>query len=133
MSGGHDHEHGLWDRIRHAITPHSHDTAVAVDHALESSDRGPRALLVSLAVLGVTAALQAIIAALSGSIALLGDTLHNAADALTAVPLGLAFWVGRRAAATPTDTVARRTSPASSSSSSSPRPVPWLLTNRYDA
>jgi cation diffusion facilitator family transporter len=29
-------------------------------------------------------------------VALLGDTLHNAADALTAVPLGIAFVVGRR-------------------------------------
>lgn len=98
MSDGHDHEHGLWHRAKHAITPHSHDSAVAVDNALEASDRGPRALLVSLAVLGVTAGAQAVVAALSGSIALLGDTLHNTADALTAVPLGLAFWIGRRPA-----------------------------------
>ena len=35
---------------------------------------------------------------LSGSVALLGDTLHNAADALTAVPLAIAFTLGRRAA-----------------------------------
>jgi cation diffusion facilitator family transporter len=98
MSGGHDHDHGWWHRVRHAITPHSHDSAVAVDTALETSDRGPRALLVSLAVLGVTAGTQAVIAAMSGSIALLGDTLHNTADALTAVPLGLAFWIGRRPA-----------------------------------
>ena len=33
----------------------------------------------------------------SGSVALLGDTVHNAADALTAVPLGIAFTLGRRA------------------------------------
>ena len=98
MSGGHDHEHGWWDRAKHAITPHSHDSTTAVDSALEASDRGPRALLVSLAVLGLTAAAQAVVAALSGSVALLGDTLHNTADALTAVPLGLAFWVGRRPA-----------------------------------
>jgi cation diffusion facilitator family transporter len=98
MSGGHDHEHGLRQRIKHAITPHSHDSAVAVDSALETSDRGPRALLISLAVLGVTAGAQAVVAGLSGSVALLGDTLHNTADALTAVPLGLAFWIGRRPA-----------------------------------
>src|SRR4051812_7744019 len=98
MSSGHDHRHGLLDRAKHALAPHSHDSAVAVDSALESSDRGPRALLVSLAVLGVTAGAQAVIAVLSGSVALLGDTLHNTADALTAVPLGLAFWVGRRPA-----------------------------------
>jgi cation diffusion facilitator family transporter len=94
----HDHEHprGLLDRLRHAVTPHSHDTAVAVDSALEASDRGMRTLLISLAVLGATAAAQAVVAVLSGSVALLGDTLHNVADALTALPLGLAFWVGRR-------------------------------------
>lgn len=57
-----------------------------------------RALWVSLAVLGVTALAQAAVVAVSGSVALLGDTVHNAADALTAVPLGIAFVVGRRAA-----------------------------------
>src|SRR5262249_36035382 len=55
-----------------------------------------RALWVSLAVLGATALLQAAVVAISGSVALLGDTLHNAADALTAVPLGVAFVAGRR-------------------------------------
>jgi len=35
---------------------------------------------------------------ISSSVALLGDTLHNVADALTAVPLGIAFVLGRRAA-----------------------------------
>uniref|UniRef100_UPI001E37DA34 cation diffusion facilitator family transporter n=1 Tax=Streptomyces sp. DH12 TaxID=2857010 RepID=UPI001E37DA34 len=49
-------------------------------------------------VLGVTTVVQAVIVALSGSVALLGDTVHNAADALTAVPLGIAFLLGRRAA-----------------------------------
>src|SRR5919202_3052472 len=57
-----------------------------------------RALFISLAILGATAAGQGIVAALSGSVALLGDTLHNVADALTALPLGLAFWLGRRPA-----------------------------------
>jgi cation diffusion facilitator family transporter len=88
----------LLTRVRHAVTPHSHDTAVAVDTALEASERGIRTLFISLAVLGATAAGQAVVAVLSGSVALLGDTLHNVADALTALPLGLAFWVGRRAA-----------------------------------
>jgi cation diffusion facilitator family transporter len=55
-----------------------------------------RALWISLAGLGVTTAIQAVVVALSGSVALLGDTLHNAADALTAVPLGIAFVLGRR-------------------------------------
>ncbi len=63
---------------------------------MEASTAGMRALWVSLAVLGGTAVLQAVVVAVSGSVALLGETLHNAADALTAVPLGIAFLVGRR-------------------------------------
>lgn len=69
-----------------------------MDPALESSARGMRALWVSLAALGATALVQAVIVVFSGSVALLGDTVHNAADALTAVPLGIAFVLGRRAA-----------------------------------
>jgi cation diffusion facilitator family transporter len=57
-----------------------------------------RALWVSLLVLGATAGFQAIVVLLSGSVALLSDTLHNVADALTAVPVGVAFLLGRRAA-----------------------------------
>ncbi|MGW5662306.1 cation diffusion facilitator family transporter [Streptomyces sp. NPDC003758] len=97
---GHDHEpaHGLPSRLRHLLTPHSHETADKLDTALESSARGLRALWASLAVLGATALAQAVVVVLSGSVALLGDTVHNAADALTAVPLGIAFVLGRRAA-----------------------------------
>ncbi len=65
---------------------------------MEASAEGMRALWISLAALGGTALLQAVVVAVSGSVALLGDTLHNAADALTAVPLGIAFLVGRRPA-----------------------------------
>ncbi|MFJ2832330.1 cation diffusion facilitator family transporter [Streptomyces sp. NPDC087263] len=85
-------------RLRHLLTPHSHEAADKLDAALESSARGMRALWVSLVVLGATAAAQAVVVVLSGSVALLGDTVHNAADALTAVPLGIAFVLGRRAA-----------------------------------
>ncbi|MFK0104584.1 cation diffusion facilitator family transporter [Streptomyces sp. NPDC091217] len=101
---GHSHSHprspagGLRHRLTHLLTPHSHETADKLDSALESSARGMRALWVSLAVLGVTALVQAVVVVLSGSVALLGDTVHNAADALTAVPLGIAFVLGRRAA-----------------------------------
>jgi cation diffusion facilitator family transporter len=63
---------------------------------MEGSAEGMRALWISLGVLGVTAVIQAVVAALSGSVALFGDTLHNAADALTAVPLAVAFTLGRR-------------------------------------
>jgi len=95
------HQHGtpsLRHRLAHLLTPHSHETADKLDAALESSAQGMRALWVSLAVLGATALAQAAVVAVSGSVALLGDTVHNAADALTAVPLGIAFVLGRRAA-----------------------------------
>lgn len=96
----HDHDHaaarGLLGRLKELIAPHSHDSADSVDAALEGSRRGIRALVVSLAVLGVTALIQAAVVVLTGSVALLGDTLHNVADALTAVPLSVAFLLGRR-------------------------------------
>ena len=88
------HRPALGRRVAHAIRPHSHDHGT--DAALESSADGWRALWISLAVLAVTAGAQAVVVVLSGSVALLGDTLHNAADALTAVPLGVAFMLGRR-------------------------------------
>jgi len=99
---GHPHEHGrdhksaVLSRLAELVRPHSHEPAEKVDAALEASAEGIRALWVSLAVLGATAAIEAIVVAFSGSVALLGDTLHNAADALTAVPLGVAFLIGRR-------------------------------------
>lgn len=92
----HTHGHGVAAWLRHVLRPHSHDAADKVDAALESSAAGMRALWVSLAVLGGTALAQAAVVAISGSAGLLSDTLHNAADALTAVPLGLAFLLGRR-------------------------------------
>ena len=67
-----------------------------MDEALEGDSAGRRALLLSLAILAVTAAIQAVVVVLSGSVALLGDTLHNVADALTAVPLLIAFRLARR-------------------------------------
>jgi len=96
----HGHEHrrgsGAVARLRHVLRPHSHEAADKVDAAMEASAEGMRALWISLAVLAGTAVIQAAVVAVSGSVALLGDTLHNAADALTAVPLGIAFVVGRR-------------------------------------
>ena len=92
----HGHGPGALARLRHLVRPHSHEAADKVDAALVTSAAGLRALWISLAVLGGTALAQAGIVAVSGSVALLGDTLHNAADALTAVPLGIAFVAGRR-------------------------------------
>jgi cation diffusion facilitator family transporter len=77
-----------------AIMGHLHSHT----QATEESAAGLRALWISLGVLAATAAIQAVVAVASGSIALLGDTLHNVADALTAIPLGVAFLLGRRAA-----------------------------------
>jgi cation diffusion facilitator family transporter len=94
---GHDHPTGLAGRLKGLIAPHSHDAADSVDEALETSAKGTRAILVSLAVLAVTAVVQAVVVVFTGSVALLGDTLHNVADALTAVPLAIAFSLGRRA------------------------------------
>ncbi|SDT18769.1 cation diffusion facilitator family transporter [Actinopolymorpha singaporensis] len=97
--GSHGHRSGSWlAKLRHVVTPHSHDTADVVDGALEASRRGMRALWISFAALMVTAAAQAVLVSVTSSVALLGDTLHNFADALTAVPLAIAFLLGRRAA-----------------------------------
>jgi cation diffusion facilitator family transporter len=97
---GHGHAHasppGTIGRLRHLLRPHLHEAADKVDAAMEASASGMRALWISLAVLAGTALLQAVVVAVSGSVALLGDMLHNAADALTAVPLGTAFLLGRR-------------------------------------
>lgn len=94
----HAHRSGLWGRVVELFAPHSHDAGDAVDSELEASALGIRALIISFAGLAVTAALQLVVVLLSNSIALLGDTLHNFADALTAIPLAIAFTLGRRAA-----------------------------------
>ena len=93
---GHDHPGGLRGVLRSVFAPHSHDAADSVDQALEDSREGMRALKISLVGLAITAILQVFIVLISGSVALLADTVHNFADALTAVPLAIAFWIGRR-------------------------------------
>jgi cation diffusion facilitator family transporter len=93
-----------WEGVRHTFSGllggHSHDSPEQVDTALEADRTGRRALWLSLVGLAVTAALQGIVVVVSGSVALLGDTLHNIADALTAVPLLVAFRLARRPANT---------------------------------
>lgn len=68
------------------------------EHEYDDSAAGIRAVKISLAVLGLTALIQAAIAVASGSVALFADTVHNLSDALTAVPLWIAFALGARAA-----------------------------------
>lgn len=83
-SHSHDHGHG----------GHSH-THGAIDPTIATSDRGLWAVKWSLVGLLLTSALQAIVFWLSGSVALLADLIHNVGDAMTALPLGLAFWAAR--------------------------------------
>ena len=107
----HDHDHGglqhghdapdhgrtgLRAFMAGVFSPHDHDAGASVDAALTTSAEGIRALKVSLAGLALTAAFQLFVVLISGSVALLGDTIHNFSDALTAVPLGIAFLLGRR-------------------------------------
>nr|MBS1899334.1 cation diffusion facilitator family transporter [Actinomycetota bacterium] len=97
----HDHDHphgGVRGFLYDLFVPHSHDAADSIDDALEASRAGVRALKISLFVLLGTTILQAALVVVTGSVALLADTIHNFADALTAVPLWIAFVLGRRAA-----------------------------------
>jgi cation diffusion facilitator family transporter len=86
----HSHSHG------HAHDGHSHGgdhghSHGLVDASIKRSRAGIEAVLLSLLILGATAAAQIFVFVLSGSIALLADLIHNVGDALTAVPLGVAF------------------------------------------
>ncbi len=98
----HGHDHGGGDShdvgFLRRLLGHRHEAAASVDSALETSDEGVRALTLSLVGLGATALAQLVVALWSGSVALLNDTIHNGADALTALPLWLAFSLGRRPA-----------------------------------
>ncbi|MFC4242679.1 cation diffusion facilitator family transporter [Gryllotalpicola reticulitermitis] len=98
-SHGHGHPHGgvrgfLYD----LFVPHTHDAADAVDDALEASHAGVNAVKISMFALLGTTILQFVFVLFTGSVALLADTVHNFADALTAIPLWIAFVLSRRAA-----------------------------------
>jgi cation diffusion facilitator family transporter len=72
----------------HPSHGHSHGL---VHHSIRRSREGVRAVSFALGVLGVTAVAQAFVFVASGSVALLADLIHNAGDAATAIPLGIAF------------------------------------------
>lgn len=96
---GHAHPHGgIRGFLYGLFVPHSHDAADSIDDAMQASSIGVRTLKVSLTILLITALFQVAIVTVTHSVALLADTIHNFADALTAVPLWIAFIVGRRAA-----------------------------------
>lgn len=84
--------------IKEIFAPHSHDAADSVDDTLESTAAGIHTVKISLLVLGLTALIQIVIVVMSGSVALAADTIHNFADALTAVPLWIAFALGAKPA-----------------------------------
>ena len=96
--GEHEHDHGRFAALRHMFAPHSHDAADKIDTVLESSSKGIHAVKVSLVALGITAVAQLALVMITGSMALLADTIHNFSDALTSIPLWIAFVLGRRAA-----------------------------------
>jgi cation diffusion facilitator family transporter len=73
-----------------ALDPHGHSHGL-VDRSIVRSRAGLRAVALTLGILAVTAIIQAAIYVATGSIALLADLIHNAGDALTALPLGAAF------------------------------------------
>jgi cation diffusion facilitator family transporter len=85
MSSGDTHAHDAAHDHRHG---HSHGL---VDESIKRSRAGVRAVALALLALGLTAAAQAVVFVLSDSVALLADLIHNAGDAATAIPLGIAF------------------------------------------
>ena len=107
--GGDRHRHGDFEHAHphsgphahaedgHASHPHPHadhgHSHGLVHDSIKRSREGIRAVAFSLAVLGATAIAQTLIFVLSGSVALLADLIHNFGDALTAVPLGIAFFL----------------------------------------
>ncbi len=98
--GHHVHSHASTGPHRHLLrlrrsqpvitNSHGHSHGL-VDDSIKRSREGVRAVVLALLVLGVTALVQAILYVASGSVALLADLIHNAGDASTAIPLGVAF------------------------------------------
>jgi len=112
MNGTLAHRHGVWTHEHHHHGPHRHlrypirsraeadhehtghehgHTHGRIDPSIMRSRAGLRAVAWSLGILAATALLQAVVFLMSGSVALLADLIHNAGDALTAIPLGIAF------------------------------------------
>ena len=93
----HDHEGHVHDHSHsedgHSELSHSHGV---VDPSILTSERGIWAIKWSFVGLLITALFQVVVVWLSGSVALLADTIHNFADAATAIPLWIAFALARR-------------------------------------
>lgn len=96
--GPHGHDHGPHSHGSHGDGhrgPHGHTHGV-IDATIATTDRGIWAIKWSFVILAVTAGLQVAVVVASGSVALLADTIHNIADATTAIPLWVAFVLARR-------------------------------------
>jgi divalent metal cation (Fe/Co/Zn/Cd) transporter len=84
------------------LTTHSHKTDIhghshgTVDATIFTSQKGLRAVMNSSIILFVGSLFQLIVALLSGSVSLLSDTIHNFGDGATAIPLSIAFLLGRK-------------------------------------
>ncbi|TGQ12214.1 cation diffusion facilitator family transporter [Mesorhizobium sp. M2E.F.Ca.ET.219.01.1.1] len=95
-SHGHDHgghDHGGQGHDHHGAHGHTHGV---IDATIATTERGIWAIKWSFVILAITAALQLAVVLFSGSVALLADTIHNIADATTAIPLWIAFMLARR-------------------------------------
>ena len=77
---------------------HGHSHGPFIDTSVTRSRAGMRAVSLSLVILLITAVVQAVVYVSTSSVALLVDLLHNGGDALTAVPLGVAFLLRSRRA-----------------------------------
>src|SRR5215207_7249124 len=89
----HGHDHGGHDHSDSGGHGHTHGV---IDATIATTERGIWAIKWSFIILAITAALQVVVVAISGSVALLADTIHNFADAATAIPLWIAFVLARR-------------------------------------
>jgi cation diffusion facilitator family transporter len=92
-AGPHDHRtRGDHEQARHDHHEHSHGHSHGlIDDSIKRSRDGVRTVTLALGILAGAAAVQAVVFVLSGSVALLADLIHNGGDALTAIPLGIAF------------------------------------------
>jgi cation diffusion facilitator family transporter len=88
----HDREHEHTHAHGHAH-PHGGHSHGLIDASILRSRDGVKTVSISLVVLTIAALAQTAIFLASGSVALLADLIHNYGDGLTALPLGIAFFL----------------------------------------
>src|SRR5829696_1936316 len=92
MTAEREHAHSHLHEADHALHGHGHSHGL-VDPSIVRSRAGIRAVSLSLAVLAAAALAQTAVFLITDSVALLADLIHNFGDALTALPLGAAFFL----------------------------------------